>query len=60
MSALHFAILVEMVIKFLFSDVLREQCYCGKSFYAQSRVTTYFLYLLNIHRIEYVYSVNIL
>lgn len=31
MSALHIPILVEMVIKFLFSDVLREQCYCGKN-----------------------------
>lgn len=60
MSALHIPILVEMVIKFLFSDVLREQCYCGKIFCAQNRVTIYFLYLLNIPRIEYVYSVNIM
>lgn len=52
MSGLHFALVVEMVIKFLLGDVLSEECFCGKEFDAQSRVTIHFLYLLNIYRIE--------
>lgn len=52
MSALHFALLVEMVIKFLSDDVLREEHCCGKTFDAQSRVAIYFLRLLNKYRGE--------
>lgn len=58
MSGLHFALVVEMVIKFLLGDVLREECFCGKTFDAQSRVTIHFLYLLNIYRIEQICEQN--